>query len=312
MAPNRCIYAIADDMQAGPIHGEDHEQGTVEVGPDTEGISAAGGALCVSVWQSRLTLVNVTGSSNKASWHGGFLRMSGINSILVVTNSSFKGNTQGTAGKRQGGAASDSSGGAISMAVSSGSMSVLGSVFTNNTAVHGAAIVLIKGLSLRLSSTLIAANHARKMGGGVLMSGSGSLEFANSVFRDNTATTGGALCFDQARFKGSNSTFSNNSATLGGAVALWQPGTAESILSGCQFVNNTATSSRATPVNSSSMEPMGPGQPAAAGIQDSAGGPAGGGAMYMTTTGAPVRLRNTTFVANSAPTGGEWMLEIHA
>lgn len=284
----------------------------MEVGPDTEGISAAGGALCVSVWQSRLTLVDVTGSNNTAMWHGGFVHMAGINSTLAVTNSSFTSNAQGIAGTLQDGAASDSSGGAISMAVSSGIMSVLGSVFANNTAAHGAAIALVNGLTLHLSDTFVGGNHARKMGGGVLMSGSGSVEFADSVFRDNTATTGGALCFNEARFKGSNSTFSNNSATLGGAVALWQPGTADSILSGCQFVNNTATSSRATPVNSSSMEPMGPGQPAAAGIQDSAGGPAGGGAMYMTTTGALVRLRNTTFVANSAPTGGEWMLEIHA
>jgi hypothetical protein len=225
--------------------------------------------------------------------------MTGVNISLLIVNSSFTSNVQGFAGLLRNATAPDSSGGAVSMAVPCGYVEVRGSRFTGNKAVTGAAIAMVRGGRMNVTHSFIEGNHAQRLGGGVLLWGDGFIFIKRSVFQHNLAAAGGAVYCYEGDILVSGTEFTNNTAVRGGAVAWWAAGAGDSSLSDCQFVDNTAILGKA------SIEAMLADVPAPPGGQGSAVGAAGGGAVYLITSGAPLTLAGTKFTGNRAPTGGE-------
>lgn len=130
-----------------------------------------------------------------------------------------------------------------------GTPAILNCKFSENTAETGGAIYNDSVDSYRLTDCTFEKNTAPS-GGVVTCVSSGSfssgLTFANTIFRQNSATNGGVLYGTTSRgsifFRCYNTVFDSNSATNGGvAYEAGSFGTVLSYLANCTFWNNTAS-----------------------------------------------------------------------
>jgi CSLREA domain-containing protein len=132
---------------------------------------------------------------------------------LMVVGSEFTNNAIGVGGGGGGGAiASGDVGPGATVTIS-------GSRFTNNTAIHGGAIWNI-GAPMTIESSTFEQNHAQN-GGGVFNE-FGTMTVTASTFSDNTADLLGAGFYGLGDATITNSTFSSNdSSQTGGGLALF-------------------------------------------------------------------------------------------
>ena len=128
-----------------------------------------------------------------------------------MVNSNFSGNTAGTGGAI--------SGGAISLG---GRLTVVDSVFSNNTAVDDGGALLLAGRRHHISGSAFSGNSAAS-GGAIVNALLGNLQLIDSVFDNNAATgatTGGGAIYIDSRKYGTvtltNVTISGNRAKNNG------------------------------------------------------------------------------------------------
>ena len=123
------------------------------------------------------------------------------------------------------------------------SASIVNSNFTDNEAVagttrHGGALYATFS-SITISECEFRNNTAHSTGGAV--SGpSANIFVENSIFVNNTARSGGAIYCSQANSQIVNTTFIRNSLRDGHGGAISIESSANSSVSQCQFVDNTA------------------------------------------------------------------------
>ena len=185
-----------------------------------------GGAIHVS--SSCITIINST-FENCIAQNGGVLYGNLTN--ITVINSTFTSNM-----------INDFSGSQIALGgairTENGTVSLLNSVFTNNTSLDGGAISTEYGF-VSIIDSCFEKNSALVYAGGAVSSGAG-VNATNSVFRNNYAPAyGGAIfCWDVSKTHIRDSIFENNTSNhYGGAV---------SAAVGLEIINSLFTDNSAT------------------------------------------------------------------
>lgn len=215
--------------------------------------SYGGGAIGVRNIDATLTLTRVSASGNTAERDGGFLQL--YTGSVVIEDSDFSDNHAlsgdgGVISSRgayepdvadlvivdstfQGNSATDN-GGAVKQGedyATSGNLSISGSYFLANTALHGGAVFFILDSDSEDSATVqgstFCANTAGSHGGAVWLYGRAAL--TNNVLQGNRAARGGGVYASAGptsltRTQLINNSFVANAATSsGGAVLLANP-----------------------------------------------------------------------------------------
>ena len=185
----------------------------------------------------RLTLSNVTVSSNQSTEVGGALYNKGI---LLVNGSRFLDNqglgtpvsaTSGAAIYNDGGTATVTNsvfrdnritstiGGGGAIAVAGGNFTIRHSRFENNRAREGGALYLITGSVVTVTHSTFVANEARH-GGAVASGGELQLDYSRLCSNSTTAGDGGAIWVLDGDLDMTYSTLDNNvAARHGSAIA---------------------------------------------------------------------------------------------
>ncbi len=250
--------------------------------------SGDGGAIYVERL-STLTLSNSAINSSTAA-NGGAVALNGWGSgdaggTLVVTNSSFSGNSSTAAAIPSGG----NGGGALYITGGS-TATVSGSTFSNNTSVNGGGIHIL-GANLTVTGSTFTANVANNTAGG----GGGG-----AIYVDGTKNFSGTIDI-------ATSTFSNNQSNqLGGAIFSFPEGTGSTLIDQSLFDGNSATGSgQGGAIYHQSATGSGP-----LNISNSTfvnnnahatdGSASSGGALWLLD--APVTITSSTFVGNDATT----------
>lgn len=142
-------------------------------------------------------------SDNRALHSGGGVYSSGT---LLATNTTFKGNIAGF------------NGGGIEVSGQNSIATVIGSVFSQNTADDGGAVSLHVGGSFIAASTQFSANHASGVdlgGGGAMFSYNGIIDLADTFFTANVADgEGGGAIQNRGKLTIRDSSFHNNLARV--------------------------------------------------------------------------------------------------
>ena len=111
-----------------------------------------------------------------------------------------------------------------------GTVTIIHSVFSNNSATGTGGGVLNGGGMMNILNTTFSENHSGTDGGGVL-NGGGPLTIANSTFSNNSANYGGGMVNNSGTAAIYNSTFSGNTASVrGGALTTYDGGVNPSIV----------------------------------------------------------------------------------
>ena len=213
-------------------------------GGDTQGDLGGGGAVVLGdTGMSRTLSINgCTFSDNSAVWGGAIWNPSWPPSALVITNSTFTGNS------------AELNGGAVS---SSGTrLTLSGDSFEDNHVtqggsgeVRGGGAVAYEGDALAIRDSSFLDNDTLTDYGGAIAFGGGSAIVERSTFTSNSESgqgVGGAIWIQGAPggFRVSDSTFTANSAGSGAAISL-EGGLSESNLirvTGSTFDRNTGHS----------------------------------------------------------------------
>jgi hypothetical protein len=154
--------------------------------------------------------------------------------------------------------------------------------FSNNTAVRGAAIRVVK-FSLAVHDCTFTGNHA-DYGGAIYDQGfwtyASNVSIFGSTFSGNTAKYGGAVYFTGTN--GGNlliegAEFSDNSSTHGSGGAVWMNSCDTCTVDGASFLNNDALAG-------------------------------GGGAVYI-KWGSSIAIDGSSFIGNTAPYGGAMQVD---
>jgi CSLREA domain-containing protein len=161
----------------------------------------------ISIYNGTLIITNSSFSGN-TSTYGGAVSSGGSSSVLTITGSTFSGNI------------TPGGGGGGNAVYAAGTTTITGSTFNNNLGGgNGSGTVFIDGTANATitNSTFSGNNGAR--GGGVY-NNSSTLTIANSTFSGNSSPDyGGAVYNSSGTLTISNSTFSGNTAgTSGGDI----------------------------------------------------------------------------------------------
>ena len=188
-----------------------------------------GGAIFVND-NSRVVMVNSRLLRNRSGLGGGALVLA--NSDLEMTNTTFEGNS-----------ADAVNGGAI-MAGNVGTMTIISSIFANNSALHsgsGGAIYAINRLDLYVDDTTFWGNYADGLGGAVMVDMNASISTKNSRFHYNSdRDSGGALSADRnCTVIAENTTFLGNTADTGACLYLEL---SNAYFNNCTITDNVASS----------------------------------------------------------------------
>ena len=188
-----------------------------------------GGAIFVND-NSLVVMVNSRLLRNRSGLGGGALVLA--NSDLEMTNTTFEGNS-----------ADALNGGAI-VAGNVGTMTIISSVFSNNSALHsgsGGAIYAINRLDLYVDDTTFWGNYADGLGGAVMVDINASISTKNSRFHYNSdRNCGGALSADRnCTVIAENTTFIGNTADTGACFCLEL---SNAYFNNCTIVDNVASS----------------------------------------------------------------------
>jgi CSLREA domain-containing protein len=119
---------------------------------------------------------------------------------LVVLNSTFSGNT------------AENGGGICSL----GTLTVNNSTFSGNSAATGGGIA--NSGTLNVTNSTFSTNTAEILGGGIY-SPQSTANISNSTFSGNNSNKGGGVSIFQGTMSITNSTFAGNSATVSGAIS---------------------------------------------------------------------------------------------
>lgn len=177
--------------------------------------SNAGGVMFIS-GGAKVDVLNSTFTNNTATGNGGAISHGG-SKALTITNTTISGNTAKNGG--------------FMYATGTGIATVSGCTIKENTATtNGGAIFATRDDKATSSSKIIVSN--------------------GTIFKDNTAKSGGAVYLDKgATFTVNDSEFDGNDATsgIGGAIVVADSSTEEDLATtlnatGVTFKNNTATS----------------------------------------------------------------------
>lgn len=253
---------------------------------------------------------NITNSrfeSNSAVRFGAALQMGGYNSTYNIINCTFTGN------KLTDKVYSHSSGGAAIYASSYSQVNVDNSVFKNNEAIWGNAILNGNHATLKISNSKFTSNIAIKNNvgtnrtkGGAIAIGSGHTDISNCYFENNKADIGGAIsvnsgetvvitsCIFQkniayyeagainnyGKLTIKNSTFYKNSADMIGGAIL-DKGINNILIDNCTFKDNRVSTNKTV----GNITPV-------------------GGAIFIMGASSKFTIKNTIFDHNSAYKGG--------
>jgi uncharacterized repeat protein (TIGR01451 family) len=171
-----------------------------------QGGDGQGGALYT--WGRAATLNRVVFDDNRAT-SGGAVVTSDQGGVLVANDCIFT-NNQATGG----------SGGAIISA----QMTILGSTFTDNSAVYGGALYFIQGggANFNIADSTFTGNQAAGIGGAIYVAGVATIQ--GSLFNSNSAgssgSSGGALSCNGCTLNLSDCVVTGNQATSGGGLHL--------------------------------------------------------------------------------------------
>ena len=168
-----------------------------------------GGAICGS--PDTLTVTGCIFRNNYAATDGGAIAVGG--STLNIRDSTFFGNSVG----------SDESGGAAVATFSCPAVTIENSRFDNNiiTPSNGVgAVYLENSTTMTISNSNFTNNNVKGIGGALAVQKGGKLNIIRSMFKNNTANRGGAICLQDIDVNVQNSNFIENNALLysGGAI----------------------------------------------------------------------------------------------
>lgn len=231
-----------------------------------------------------LTVTSGTLTGNHSTSGGGLVNDGGLS---IISNTAFLNNI-----------ASSGSGGGGILNINNGTLTLLSSNFSSNSAVgsNGGGISLITG-TLTVSNTYFYSNTTSNQGGGISNYPGGILNITNSRFYSNTATTlyGGGIDNWFGTLTIAGTTFTSNAASYGGGIAN-EGGTSSGVLSitNSTIVSNTASSAGGGIANGGSLTMT---NTTVAG--NFSVGSMGGGIYRFT---GPVLLRNS--IVSSNPSGG--------
>jgi predicted outer membrane repeat protein len=133
----------------------------------------------------------------------------------------------------------DNNGGAI---LNEGSLTILGSVLSGNSAHDGGGAILTDGGTLTIDGSLLSGNSTDGFGGtvngfgGAIWNFQSTLTIDNSRLLDNSAFAGGGAVINEGVMTIRNSSLVGNTAFEGGAIMNFQTLT----VTGCAFGNNSA------------------------------------------------------------------------
>jgi hypothetical protein len=136
----------------------------------------------------------ISGNSVLDEFGGGILN--GSNGSLIVTDSTFAGNS------------SANSGGGI---MNSGILTVTNSTFSDNSAALNGGGGIYNGNTATVTNSTFSGNRAPGSGGGGIMNG-GFLTVTNSTFSDNSAASGGGIVSQVGTITLRNSIIANSTA----------------------------------------------------------------------------------------------------
>jgi predicted outer membrane repeat protein len=183
--------------------------------------------------------------------------------------------------------------------LTSGSLTVVDSTFTDNTAEHGGAIYDFDGDTLTVTGSTFTGNTASNagFGGGAILSFGIDVSVTDSVFTGNaTAGSGGAIYDYGGTLTVTDCTFTSNSASenteYGGGAIYSENDTAA--VTGSTFNHNIAVSFGGAIYNASSLT-------VSSSTFDGNTSAYGAGAIF---NGGPLSVDGTSFVDNSAPVYG--------
>jgi hypothetical protein len=101
-----------------------------------------------------------------------------------------------------------------------GTLTLVNSTLTGNTATNGGGIANSNGGTLTLTNSTLSGNAATNAGGGIFNDNMGTLMLSNSTLSGNSAARGGGIYNDSTgTLTLTNSTLSGNAATRGGGIA---------------------------------------------------------------------------------------------
>ena len=245
--------------------------------------------------------------SNTAVRFGAALQLGGYNSVYNIINCTFIAN------KLTGKDYSHSSGGAAIYASSYSQVNVDNSVFKNNEAIWGNAILNGNHATLKISNSKFLSNIAIKntagtnrTKGGAIAIGSGHADILNCYFENNKADVGGAISVNSGetvtiasctfqkniayyeagainnygKLTIKNSTFLKNSANIIGGAIL-DKGINNILIDNCTFKDNRVSTNKTV----GNITPV-------------------GGAIFIMGASSKFTVKNTIFDHNSAYKGG--------
>ncbi len=252
-------------------------------------------------------ITNCKFESNSAVRFGAALQMGGYNSTYNIINCTFTGN------KLSDKDYSHSSGGAAIYASAYSQVNVYDSVFKNNEAIWGNAILNGNHATLKISNSKFISNIAIKNSkgtnrtkGGAIAIGSGHTDISNCYFENNKADIGGAISVNSGetvritsctfqkniayyeagainnygKLTVKNTTFYKNSADIKGGAML-DKGMDNIIIDNCTFKDNRVSTNKTI----GNITPV-------------------GGAIFIMGASSKFTINNTLFDHNSAYKGG--------
>ena len=236
-----------DKLAPGGGAIEIHNGGTASISGSTfsKNVSRSGGAIYNDTYEGLASDTTVSGSTfsgNSADYQGGAIYNY---AVLSVSDSEFTGNKVNDPDPYS----YTSFGGAIAN-TNSGSLTVTGDVFAENSAVQGGAIATFiqpwgsdNTADLTVTGATFTDNAATYGGGIYIQTGTADATVITGTdFTGNTASYGGgAICRCYGVMTVNGGTFtSNTSGNDGGAIAVWDSWDKKTSISGATFVSNIA------------------------------------------------------------------------
>ena len=244
---NRTEGDVSGKLAPGGGALEIHNGATAKIsgGTFSENFSRSGGAIYNDTFDGNASDVTVATSifdGNTADYQGGAIYNY---ASMSVSDSEFTGNMVIDTGTNS----YTSFGGAIAN-TNSGSLTVTGGVFSENSAVQGGAIATFiqpwgsdNTADLKVTGATFSDNAATYGGGIYIQTGEkDATVISDTDFSGNTASYGGgAICRCYGAMTVTGGAFTSNSADGdGGAIAVWDSWDNRTSISGATFVSNTA------------------------------------------------------------------------
>lgn len=177
--------------------------------------------------------------------------------------------------------------------VDSGSLSIVGSLFSGGVAARGPHVDLRAGVAT-VERTTFLSGVALTRGGSIAVSAGGELAVVDSTFLENRAGNGGALSVVGGAASVARTLFDRNLAIAdGGAIHVAQAGDLR--LDGVELYTNRAA-------NGGALAAVGSGEVRTSTFCGNVASADGGGAAVGSTTG--LRFTNVRFIENEAFRGG--------